>query len=132
MSTAADCANLRDVDLGAPASYLTLQDGTPVVSSDGEEVGRVEHVLADPEADVFDGLIIDMRAGPGGWRFADAPQVSEIHERGVVLALDAEQARALPEPSDNPAVMEATPDDTVPDGLGDKLRRAWDLLSGNY
>ena len=120
------------MDLGAPISYLTLEAGTPVYAADGEEVGRVEHVLADPEADVFDGLVIDTRSGPGGWRFADAPQVAEIHERGVVLGLDAEQARALPEPSDNPAVMEATAEDMERDGLGDKLRRAWDLLSGNY
>jgi len=120
------------VDLGAPISYLTLEAGTPVYAAEGDEVGRVEHVLADPEADVFDGLVIDMRSGPGGWRFADAPQVAEIHERGVILGLDAEQARALPEPSDNPAVMETTAEDMEPDGLGDKLRRAWDLLSGNY
>ena len=120
------------MDLGAPISYLTLEAGTPVYAAEGDEVGRVEHVLADPEADVFDGLVIDMRSGPGGWRFADAPQVAEIHERGVILGLDAEQARALPEPSDNPAVMETTAEDMEPDDLGDKLRRAWDLLSGNY
>ena len=120
------------MDLGSPASYLTLAERTPVLTSDGQEIGRVEHVLADPEDDVFDGLVIDMRSGPGGWRFADAPLVAEIHERGVVLALDAQGARALPEPSDNPAVMETTAEDMEPDHLGDKLRRAWDLLSGNY
>ena len=120
------------MDLGAPISYLVLEPGTPVLSSDGEEVGRVEHVLADAEADVFDGLVVDMRMGPGGLHFADAPQVAAIHERGVVLGLDAEQARALPEPSENPAVMDADPEDAEPDGLRDKLRRAWDLISGNY
>jgi hypothetical protein len=123
------------MDLGAPISYLTLEPGTPVLSSDGEEVGRVEHVLADHEADVFDGLVVDMRLGVGGdgfLRFADAPQVAELHERGVVLALDAEQARRLPEPSANPAVMEADPEDAEPGDLSDKLRRAWDLISGNY
>jgi hypothetical protein len=120
------------MDLGAPISYLTLEPGTPVLSSDGEEVGRVEHVLADHEADVFDGLVVDMRLGPGGLRFADAPQVAELHERGVVLALDAAQARRLPEPSANPAVMEADPEDAEPADLSDKLRRAWNLISGNY
>jgi hypothetical protein len=123
------------MDLGAPISYLVLNPSPPtpsVLSSDGEEVGRVEHVLADTEADVVDGLVVDMRAGPGGLRFADAPQVAEIHERGVVLGIDAEQARALPEPSANPAVMDADPEDAEPEGLSDKLRRAWDLISGNY
>jgi uncharacterized protein YrrD len=109
-----------------------LQDGTPVMSSDGHQVGKVEHVLADPDADVFDGVIVDMRAGPGGHRFADADQVAAIYERGVVLALDAGAARRLPEPAANPATLDAGPDDTVPDDLGDKLRRAWDYLSGRY
>ena len=120
------------MDLGNPISYLVLADGTPVLASDGQEVGRVEHVLADPDADLFDGVIVDMRAGPGGHRFVDADQVDAIHEHGVVLALDAEAAARLPEPAENPATLSADPDDTVPDTLSDKLRRAWDYLSGRY
>jgi uncharacterized protein YrrD len=120
------------MDLGNPASYLVLADGTPVLTSDGHEVGKVEHVLADADSDVFDGVIVDMRAGPGGHRFADATQVESIYERGVVLAMTASAAEKLPEPSDNPATLEASPDDTVPDDLKDKLKRAWDYLSGNY
>jgi hypothetical protein len=120
------------MDLGNPASYLVLADGTPVLTSDGHEVGKVEHVLADADSDVFDGVIVDMRAGPGGHRFADATQVESIYERGVVLAMTASAAEKLPEPSDNPAMLEASPDDTVPDDLKDKLKRAWDYLSGNY
>jgi hypothetical protein len=49
-----------------------------------------------------------------------------------VLALDQAGAQRLPEPGESPAAMGAGPDDTVPDGLDDKLRRAWDYLSGNY
>jgi uncharacterized protein YrrD len=120
------------MDLGAPASYLTLTDGTAVLSSDGERIGTVEHVLADANADVFDGLVIDVRTGPGGHRFVDAVQVADIHEHGVVLAIDAKAVEALPEPSENPATMAADPDDVTPDDLGDKLRRAWDLISGKY
>lgn len=120
------------MDLGAPASYLTLTDGTAVLSSDGERIGAVEHVLADANADVFDGLVIDVRSGPGGHRFVDADQVAEIHEQGVVLTIDAKAVEALPEPSENPATMAADPDDVTPSDLGDKLRRAWDLISGKY
>jgi hypothetical protein len=123
------------MDLGAPISYLVLEPGTPVLASDRQEVGHVEHVLADAETDVFDGLVVDIRTGVGGdgfLRFADASQIAELHERGVVLALDAEQVRRLPEPSANPAVMDADPEDAEPEGLSDKLRRAWDLISGNY
>ena len=103
----------RRMDLGAPASYLTLTDGTPVFSADGQRIG----------------VVIDTRPGN---RFADAPEVDRIHERGVVLTLDAREAADLPEPSRNPATMRADPDDVTPDDLGDKLRRAWDLVSGRY
>ena len=119
-------------DLGAPASYLTLAEGLPVYSSDGEELGKVEHVLADPDVDVFDGIVLDTSVLPGGRRFVDATQVAEIYERGVVLTLDAAAAERLPEPSENPGEIEVGPDDVVPDELQDKLRRAWDRISGNY
>jgi hypothetical protein len=117
------------MDLGNPASYLVLADGTPVLSSDGREIGRVEHVLADADADVFDGVIVDTR---GGHRFADATQVDAIYDHGVVLTLDAGAAERLPEPAENPPTLDADPADTAPDDLNDKLRRAWDYLSGNY
>jgi hypothetical protein len=118
------------VDVGEPISYLSLQAGTEVVSSDEDIVGKVEHVLADPESDIFDGLVIDVRTGPGGHRFVDASHVARMDERGVTLALDAHAVERLPEPSANPASMSADPADTEPSDLGDKLRRAWDLISG--
>jgi hypothetical protein len=117
------------MDLGDPVSYLLLADGTPVVTSDGHEIGTVEHVLAVPDADVFDGVIVDTGAGH---RFADASLIDRMHQRGVVLTLDTSAAERLPEPAENPATMDASPDDVTPDGLDDKLRRAWDYLSGNY
>lgn len=117
-------------DLGAPISYLTLQEGCDCFSSDGQHVGRVAHVLADPDVDVFDGLVLDTSVLPGGHRFVDANQVASIHERGVVLAIDAATAEALPEPSASPGTIGVGPDDVVPDELRDKLRRAWDRISG--
>ena len=119
-------------DLGAPTSYLTLPAGAPVLSSDGRVVGTVEHVLADANVDVFDGVVIDTRLGGGGWRFVDAAQIASLHENGVELNLDSRQAEELPEPSENPASMSAGPDETAPDDLSDKLRRAWELVSGKY
>jgi hypothetical protein len=116
-------------DLGPPSSYLVLAEGTPVFAGGGEPVGTVEHVLAVPDDDIFDGLVLDT---PAGRRFADAPLVAEIFERGVVLGIDRAEAERLPEPSANAAALEADPDDTVPDQLRDKLRRAWDLVSGRY
>ena len=70
-------------DLGPPASYLTLEEGAAVVSRDGERIGKVEEVVADTQADVFDGLVIGK--GPLGLdrRYVDADHVYRIHARGV-------------------------------------------------
>jgi hypothetical protein len=111
---------------------MALASGTPVLSSDGESLGVVEHVLADPDADIFDGIVLDTSVLPGGHRFADSEVVAEIYERGVVLRMDRAAADSLPEPSENPATMDAGPDETAPDDLRDKLRRAWNVISGNY
>lgn len=119
-------------DRGAPIAYMALEEGTEVLSLDGEKVGTVEHVLADVDADIFDGIVIDTRLGPGGWRFADATEVESIYERAVILKLNSVDAERLPEPEQNPAVMEGRPGDAEPDTAGDKLRRAWDIISGRY
>jgi uncharacterized protein YrrD len=117
-------------DLGAPISYLALSEGTPVYAADGAQVGKVAHVLAVEEEDIFDGLVIEH--GFDRHCFADAYQVAAIHERGVTLTLPAAEAERLPEPTENPAVMVDDASDPEGSGLGRKLRRAWDLLSGNY
>ena len=83
-------------DLGPPSSYLALGDGTAVYSSDGEKLGKVQRVLADPEVDIFDGIVIDASALAGGDRFVEGAQVDEIYERGLVLKLTAEEAQRLP------------------------------------
>ena len=117
-------------DLGAPISYLTVAEGVPVYASDEREVGKVTHVLADPDIDVFDGLVVSTGGIPPEHRFVDADQITRLHERGVVLGIDSELAAELPKPAANPAAVSAGPDDTVPDELRDKLRRAWDRISG--
>jgi uncharacterized protein YrrD len=119
-------------DLGAPGSYMTLGEGVPVYSRDGQRLGEVEHVLSEPDKDIFDGIVFDASPLAGGHRFVDAPEVERIHERGVVLALDAADTERLPTPSANPATMSASPDDTAEGELERKLRRAWDLISGRY
>jgi hypothetical protein len=119
-----------DDHLGDPISYLALAEGTAVLAADGEEVGHVAHVLADEEQDIFDGIVI--AHGAGRHTFADSEQVAAIHERGVTLTLSAAEAEALPEPSENPAVVHEDPAEGEHSAIAEKLRRAWDLLSGNY
>ena len=88
-------------------------------------------MLADAEVDVFDGIVFDASAGPGGLRFADSVQIERIHERGVVLGLSSDEAQRLPEPSENPGVMEVDGlEDVDRSELREKLRRAWEMVSG--
>ena len=121
------------MDIGEPVSYYALEHGARVYSSDGEDIGIVEHVLADEELDVFDGIVVDARSGPGGWRFADAEQVAEIGTKAVALTLDAQAARRLPEPGANPSALESHGAEDAPaPELQAKLQRAWDLISGKW
>lgn len=117
-------------DLGPPSSYLALEPGTPVYSSDDRGLGAVEHVLAAPEEDIFDGLVLDRSVLPGGHRFVDASDIEEIYARGVVLTISGAEAERLHEPSENPAAMKADPGEAPEGELERKLRRAWELLSG--
>ncbi|WP_205699597.1 PRC-barrel domain-containing protein [Conexibacter sp. SYSU D00693] len=117
---------------GAPQSHLTLEDGTPVLTSDGHRIGVVAHVLSDDMTAIFDGIIIDTGGLAGGHRFVDAPDVDDIREDAVVLALDRAAAQRLPEPTESPAVVEGDGTDFGDDTLSDKLRRAWDWVSGRY
>jgi uncharacterized protein YrrD len=117
---------------GTPISFLALSRGTPVVSREGAAIGRVEHVMHDEGTDVFDGLVIDT---DGGKRFVDAPDIVEIYEERVELALTAEQAAGLHEPSANPAVLAIDEDDLEHDTAGERLqgllRKAWRYVSGD-
>jgi hypothetical protein len=117
-------------DLGEPASYLVLQKGAPVYSCDGEEVGKVEHILAAPDLDIFDGITLDTSVLPGGHRFVDSEQVEEIFDRGLLLKLDRAAAEELPEPRQNAAAIEADPAEQPGSKLEQKLHRAWEMLSG--
>jgi hypothetical protein len=116
-------------DLGEPTSYLAVPKGVPVYSSDGERLGRVVRVLSAPNLDMFDGIVFDTTAGPGGHRFVDAPEVGALHERGVVLTIDAAKAAKLAAPGANPGAVSVNPEDLVR-GRPGFLRRAWSAISG--
>jgi hypothetical protein len=121
---------LRSMEnLGEPSSYLAVAKGVPVYSSDGEKLGQVVRVLSAPKLDMFDGVIFDTTAGPGGHRFVDAPEVGDIYERGVVLKIDASEAANLPAPGANPGALSVNPADLV-GGRPGFFRRAWDSISG--
>ncbi|HEU5362778.1 MAG TPA: DUF2171 domain-containing protein [Gaiellaceae bacterium] len=70
-----------------PVSWLMIEPGWQVVDAQGEEVGRIEAVTGDSNADIFDGLSIasGMFARP---KYVPAEQVAEITQGTVRLSLD--------------------------------------------
>jgi hypothetical protein len=104
-----------------PGSYLTLRPGTDVVTLDGQRIGSVKRVLIDEATNIFDGIVIDTGAGAGGLHFVDAPEVSEIREDAVLIAIPAAEVPALPRPR---------PKRGVSGDLERRLHRAWGRVSG--
>ena len=67
-----------------PVSWFLIEPGWEVVGADGEDAGKVQEVVGDPEADIFDGL--QVTAGMlGGTRYVPAEEVGEITEGRVQL-----------------------------------------------
>ena len=93
---------MAPIDDGNAVHYLALELGTPVLSSDGEEVGKVREVLDNLPEHIFDGLVIETVSGER--RFVDAPEVARTAERAVTLTITAAQVAELePPPSRAPA-----------------------------
>jgi hypothetical protein len=91
------------MDEGHPIHYSAVERGTPVYSSDGVEVGKVDDVLDNYREHILDGIVIETTAGE--LRFADGPEVQRTYERAVTLAINAEEAAQLPAPERGPGVF---------------------------
>jgi hypothetical protein len=78
-----------------PVSWLVIEPGWRVFDSAGEEVGRVDEVAGDSNADIFDGLAVALSA-VGEPRYVPAEQISGIVDGRVTLALDRAAVEALP------------------------------------
>lgn len=120
------------MELGDRVSYMAVRAGTPVYSADGQQIGKVAHVLADEGEDVFDGIVIGEHMLGRHHCFADADEIGDIFEDGVVLKLNKTAAEQLPRPTANPGVIRDDPAESKGDFRREKLARAWDLISGNY
>jgi hypothetical protein len=85
-------------DDGLAVHYTALQRGTPVFSSDEQEVGKVAEVLDNYREHIFDGLVIETTDGER--KFVDAPEVARTAERAVTLTITAAEVAQLgPPPS---------------------------------
>jgi hypothetical protein len=85
------------IDDGHAVHYLAVERGTPVYSSDGVELGKVDTILDNYREHIFDGIV--MERSDGELRFVDAPEVARTAERAVTLSISAEEAAELPPPA---------------------------------
>ena len=78
-----------------PVSWKAIERDAVVVSSDGEEVGRVSEVAGDPDADIFNGLVISLGT-LGKPRYLPAERVRSIWPQRVEVDATAAELHALP------------------------------------
>ena len=81
-----------DEDDGHAIGYKVLPKGTPVVTSDGTQVGTVAKVLDNEREHIFDGLVVKTAERRV---FVDAPEVARIAEKRVTLTITAAEAAEL-------------------------------------
>jgi hypothetical protein len=83
-----------EADDGPQIGYKILPRGTPVVTSDGVQLGTVARVQDNAREHIFDGIVVKTRDRRV---FVDAPEVARITERRVTLTIDEGEAASLPE-----------------------------------
>ena len=73
-----------------PVAWTIVEPGWAVVSSDGNQVGKVDQILGDPEADIFDGLAVGAGYILDKPTYVPSEQVGPIEEGTVHLTIDAD------------------------------------------
>jgi hypothetical protein len=81
-------------DDGHAIGYKVLPRGTPVVFSDGVELGVVHRVQDNAREHIFDGIVVRTKEGRV---FVDAPEVDRIAERRVTLKISSADSDMLQE-----------------------------------
>jgi hypothetical protein len=79
-----------------PTSWLMVEPGHPVTASDGEQVGKVDEVLADTTTDIFDGLAIATGV-MGKPKYVPSELVASIDTDAVRLTIGKDELERLEE-----------------------------------
>ena len=80
-----------------PIAWNALSPGTSILTSDGEELGRVHEVIADRQQDIFSGITFSDGV-LGGDRFVPAELIDRITTEQVTLTASASEAKDRIEP----------------------------------
>jgi len=70
-----------------PVSWLQIEQGWSVVTSDGVAVGTVAQVEGDKQSDIFDGLAVESTPNPKQIRYVPGEQVGAIYPGEVTLKI---------------------------------------------
>jgi hypothetical protein len=79
---------------GDPVSWLLIEPGWKVVDSEGNDVGRIEEVEGDENADIFNGLLISTGLFSGN-RYVPSERVGVIVSKAVHLTLTPAEVEGL-------------------------------------
>jgi hypothetical protein len=79
-----------------PIAWLVLEPGHKVVTADGDEIGKIDQVLGDQVADIFDGLAVATGL-LGKPKYVPAELVSSIDSDAVRLTISKTEADRLDE-----------------------------------
>jgi hypothetical protein len=88
-------------------SWKALERDAAVVTSDGDESARVAEIVGDPEADIFNGLVINLGVLDRN-RHLPAERVRAIWPSRVEVAATLDELNALP-PYEEPVVETIEP-----------------------
>jgi hypothetical protein len=77
-----------------PVSWLQIEQGWNVVTSDGVIVGTVAQVEGDKQSDIFDGLAVETKQ-PTQIRYVPGEQVAAIYPGEVTLKIASAGIGAL-------------------------------------
>jgi hypothetical protein len=101
-----------------PVSWLMIETGWKVLAADGTEVGKVDEVAGDSNADIFDGLAVATSA-LGKPRYVPAEEIASVEPGIVRLRLTRDAAEQLGEYLEPATSAEIEPDSKG--GVGETL-----------
>jgi hypothetical protein len=101
-----------------PVSWLMIRPGWKVYASDGTDVGAVDEVAGDDNADIFDGLAVATSA-LGKPKYIPAEKVTTILEGRVNLSLTREEVEGAGEFLEPATSAEIEPGDHH--GIGESI-----------
>lgn len=108
-------------DAGDPVSWLQIEPGWSVVSSDGQTVGKVTQVAGTKSDDIFDGLAVTRDRAVV---YVPGEQVGLIYPGTVTLKITAAQTTDLGPYSEAPPQQPLRlPPESLVTRLGRRLRR---------